>query len=157
MTEKTDMSVTFLVAGVVERDIDLLLLEEFLSSEQFSHWFVDHTRQPASSDSDLGQVRRARRSVTQSMGESELEVVFQVPDGSYTYLPIENKVNATFQPAQAERYRLRGRTYLERGDCQAFSTVLVAPERYFGSPPTSHGFDARLSYEALRDWLLTPV
>jgi hypothetical protein len=145
---------TFTVAGVVERDIDLLLLEEFLSSELFSRWFIEHALHPPGPSNNLGQVRRAGRSVTQSMGESDLEIVFEAADGSRTYLLIENKVNAVFQPAQAERYHLRGRTYLERGDCIAVFTVLVAPARYFGSASTCQGFDGRLSYEALRDWFL---
>ena len=145
---------TFTVAGVVERDIDLLLLEEFLSSELFSRWFIQNALHPPGRSNDLGQVRRAGRSVTQSMGESDLEIVFEAADGSRTYLLIENKVNAVFQPAQAERYHLRGRTYIERGDCTAVYTVLIAPERYFGSSNTCQGFDGRLSYEALHDWFL---
>jgi len=39
MTE-TQPSVEFTVSGVCERDIDLLLLEEFVASPDFVEWFA---------------------------------------------------------------------------------------------------------------------
>ena len=94
----------------------------------------------------------AWRSVTQSTGESDLEVALESGGGDPVRLLIENKVNAGFQPQQAERYRTRGSTYLERGDCSSFRTVLVAPDRFFGSATDLKGFDAQVTYEAIRDW-----
>jgi hypothetical protein len=67
-------------------------------------------------------------------------------------LLIENKVNANLQPQQAKRYGERGQTYLAQGICDEFHTVLVAPERYFGSGESLKGFDGKVTYEAIRDW-----
>jgi len=65
---------------------------------------------------------------------------------------VENKVNSSFQPSQAARYRRRGNTYRQQGKCDQYATVLVAPQRYVGNGWDRKGFDAWISYEALRQW-----
>jgi hypothetical protein len=139
------------IAGVSERDIDLLLLEEFQSSVPFQDWFVSLAleRKP-----DLGRCIEAHRSVTQSTGESDLEVVFADGAGVKTRLLIENKVNAGLQPQQAERYRLRGENYRASGACANYHTIIVAPERYFGNGANTKGFDSRITYESILEWFL---
>ncbi len=146
------MSARISIAGVSERDIDLLLLEEFQSSISFQEWFLSQT---LGNDASLGQCVSAVRSVTQSTGESDLEVGFSTPDGRRTRILIENKINAGMQPSQAERYRLRGDGYILRHECSAYHTILVAPERYFGESAGTKGFDHRLTYEELRRWFET--
>lgn len=140
------------VAGVSERDIDLLLLEEFVSSPGFAKWFSGQIG--LDEKSDLRMIS-ARRSVTQSTGESDLEVVLAGPEGVAIRLLVENKITAAFQPRQAARYQERGRTYREREDCTDYKTVLVAPARYLGDDSSSHGFDACVSYEAVLSWFAT--
>ena len=137
------------VAGVSERDIDLLLLEEFYASEAFRRWFASHAL-----NLEWETFVGARRSVTQSTGESDLEVSFLDADQRQWRLLIENKVSASFQRQQAARYQQRGNTYVEQGVCFAFRTILIAPERYFGKQENTKGFDARLTYEMLHDWFI---
>lgn len=137
------------ISGVSERDIDLLLLEEFLSSPDFLQWFTAHVLGPSFNP---GALLSARRSVTQSSGESDLEVTFLDQDRRPVRLLIENKVNASLQPRQAERYQERGRSCIENGERAKFCTVLVGPERYFGKGHSLKGFDARVMYEEIRDW-----
>lgn len=136
------------IAGVTERDIDLLLLEEFLSSPAFQEWFVRSALGP---DQPVGRCIAAERSVTHTTGESDLEITFDTPTGITRFL-IENKINAGLQPLQAERYHERGREYVERQLCATVHTVIVAPDRYFGTSGSNKGFDFRLSYEQLREW-----
>ena len=137
------------VSSVSERDVDLLLLEEFIASERFGSWFVGEAiNDPPSINTCLS----ARRSVTQSNGESDLELLFQVEDGSTLLVMIENKVGAGFQPLQAERYRSRSENYLLRGDCGQVLTIITAPEYYFGGSYSCKGFDGRVSYEAIMRW-----
>src|SRR5207247_7110372 len=81
------------------------------------------------------------------------EVFIEDGSGRFTCLLIENKIYASFEPRQAERYRLRGAAYVQNGRCQGFTTILVAPRAYFGADPEDRkGFDASLFYEAIRDW-----
>jgi hypothetical protein len=137
------------IAGVSERDVDLLLLEEFQSSSDFQGWFV---REAFGPDVDFGQCTGARRSITNSTGESDLEIFFSNSKVEKTRLLIENKVNAGFQPLQAERYKERGVGYVSTAQCNSFRTVIVAPARYFGESASLKGFDSRVSYEQILRW-----
>lgn len=137
------------ISSVCERDIDLLLLEEFLASPAFLQWFVG---QVASAPIKVKELLDAQQSVKQSYGESDLEVLIQDTAGNTTYFLIENKIDAVFQPRQAERYQIRGRDYQLNENCTSFQTVLVAPKRYFASDTALKGFEARLTYEEISNW-----
>ncbi|HOB54013.1 MAG TPA: hypothetical protein PK176_14275 [Acidobacteriota bacterium] len=189
----TDLSIT----GVCERDIDLLLLEEFHAGDRFWRWLAGMVL-----GEHLAAARfvRARHSVDQSSGESDLELAIEVPAGRRSRrsrprrirILFENKLDAMFQPQQAERYRQRGDAYLQNGECDRWVTVLLAPKVYLGWPehgeelwvmpaaapcasgknatrrkvrpgasvpcasrrdaPPLHGFDAVVTYEAMREW-----
>ena len=141
------MSEHIAISGVCERDIDLMLLEEFLSESQFDSWFTEETN--INNLNDL-QMEIAGQSVTTSFGESDLEVTYRRPNGSKVMLLIENKISAGFQPKQADRYRLRGQNYVSRDLIDEFYTILVCPLGYFKD--TLQGFDARVDYENILNW-----
>jgi hypothetical protein len=132
-----------MLRGVSERDVDLLLVEELSASQEFRMWFEKQAN--VARDSTLEEISR---SVISSSGESDLELIYRGPDGT-TKILVENKIDAMLQPRQSERYAARGRAYVEAGDCERVSTVLIAPDSYSAG---SHGFDARISYESLREW-----
>jgi hypothetical protein len=138
------------IGPVSERDITLLLLEEFYTSECFSQWVVEKLFDSCPASTAPVQTSC---SVMEENGESDLEVGFASAQGKI-WLLIENKLDAPFQPHQAERYHERGRLYVARGQCAQFYTVLIAPERYFGDPQALKGFNKKLTYEALRTWFL---
>ena len=135
------------IPGVSERDLDLLLVEEFIASSDFCAWFLSQIGSNALSHVKLASVKK---SVTDTTGESDVEARFEDEQGAALVLLIENKINAGFQPQQAERYQIRGKKYSGRGD--KITTVLVAPSRYFGDADALKGFDARVTHEAIRDW-----
>lgn len=143
-----DRTTDLVIPGVNERDVDLLLLEEFLSSAEFGAWFI------ARLDPDLVGLCcvDARRSVIQANGESDVEVDFSDSAGRRLRILIENKVGAGLQPQQAERYVARGEHYRHAGECNAVISVIVAPARYFADAETTKGFDRRLDYESLLEW-----
>ena len=134
------------VSGVSERDVDLLLLEEFIASEDFVHWFAN----AAGLECPVSFVSGAR-SVTESIGESDIEISLAAASGEGCRLLIENKIGAAFQPRQSERYRERGAAYVKRRECDTIRTVLVAPASYVGDH-RSVDFDAFITYEAIADW-----
>lgn len=136
-----------LTASVCERDIDLLVLEEFVSSSNFAEWFIGLIGLTGASGVSVTKVQR---SATRFNGESDLEVTLNYR-GTYRLL-IENKISANLQPRQAERYRARGASYRKQGICQGIRTVLLAPEAYFGQPDDLKGFDAKVTYEAVLNW-----
>lgn len=136
------------IAGVSERDIDLLLLEEFISSHKFQDLFLDLT---LLQDKNLNFIQ-AQRSVTDSTGESDLEVTFQDENGNTYILLIENKVNANFQKDQLIRYVQRGENYIKHNKIVVFRTILVAPNSYYNNE--LKGFDFRINYENIVDYFL---
>ena len=87
----------------------------------------------------------AQRSVTDSTGESDLEITFQSKDKKFYKLLIENKVNASFQKDQKERYTLRGNNYIKLNKIIAFATILIAPQSFHND--NNKGFDFRINYE----------
>ncbi len=130
---------TISIAGVSERDVDLLLLEEAQSETGFAEWLVEEA---LGATSDLGECVGARRSVMHLTGESDLEIDYEDENGEVSRLLIENKVGAGLQPQQAERYRQRGDSYLATGKCTTYHTILLAPAQYFGEVDSAKGFDA---------------
>lgn len=131
------------IRGVFERDIDLLLLEEFVASPDFLRWFLGELGLEGSA-----QLRAAARSVPTSTGETDLELTV-VQKERVTKLLIENKVDAILQPRQPERYAERAVAYLECRECDKVLTVLIAPEVYVRS---ALAFDRRITYESVLQW-----
>lgn len=132
-----------LAFAVRELHIDLLLLEEFYSSEDFRRWFIANT---VGRDQGIRDLSRVEHSVFELERESDLEIAFQGSDGDILFL-VENKINAQFQPNQAENYSNRGIEYVRRGKCSQFFTVLFAPESYIYSIKANHKFDYYISFE----------
>ena len=137
------------LTSVAERDIDLLLLEEFAANADFALWFAQEC---GMASLKRRPVLSVSRSVTRSSGESDLEVALLGEDGSVQYLLIENKIAARFQPRQADRYRERGDSYVRTGECSGFTTVLIAPASYLGFDREQFGFDYCVTYETVLIW-----
>jgi hypothetical protein len=134
------------VTGVCERDVDLLLLEEFVASPGLLEWFLPKIELPPGMT-----LVSAERSITRSTGESDLELTLAT-ESRITKVLIENKVDAVFQPRQAERYRERAARYVQAGVCTSAVTVLFAPEAYYSNAANGFAFDRPLSYESLLHW-----
>lgn len=87
-------------------------------------------------------------------GESDIELIWQDNHQKTVVILVENKINAAFQPRQAQRYHERGKSYVVRGVCASHQTLLFAPQSYIASDPQRHGFDNALSYEKVLKWLV---
>lgn len=142
---------TALKYAVRELHIDLLFLEEFYSSEPFRKWFIENT---VGLDSDIVKILRTEHSVFELERESDLEIAFEGSKGEVLFL-IENKINAQFQPDQADDYKNRGIEYIRRGKCVEFYTILFAPEGYIQMIKPSHKFDFYLSFESVMEYFET--
>ena len=134
--------------SVAERDIDMLLLEEFNVSTEFSSWFYSKVTGKTEAPGCIG----AWHSVSDStLGESDLVVLY---DDDSAIL-IENKIDAVAQPDQGERYTLRGKKGVEKGQWLSFQTCMVAPDIYLQKEHDSRNYDAHVSYEELNQWFLS--
>lgn len=134
------------ISGVSERDIDLLLLEEFMSSSDFQIFFL---KQSKFKELKLTYIE-AQRSVTDSTGESDLQISFKNENNQVIMLMIENKVNANFQKDQLQRYKERGNNYIKKHKIVDFETILVAPKSFHNNE--TKGFDHRINYEDIVEY-----
>ncbi|OEE68346.1 PD-(D/E)XK nuclease superfamily protein [Enterovibrio norvegicus FF-33] len=135
--------------SITERDIDLLVLEELNVSDSFSQWIVCQVRKEVASVKTIG----AWHSVADtSLGESDLVYLYQSDDMSSHAILLENKIDASAQPQQGKRYRLRGNKGIEDGLWQDFRTCIIAPEDYIAR--NSEPYDAAISYEKIMDYFV---
>lgn len=129
---------------VRELHIDLLLLEEFYSSNSFRNWFLTQTV----GTNNIYDVVRTDHSVYELERESDLEIAFESKNGEILFL-IENKINANFQIDQAEDYLKRAEEYVRREKCSQCYTVLFAPAAYIDQFRSIHIFHFYISFEQL--------
>ncbi len=134
-----------------ERDIDLLLAEEFSVSPAFGAWFLKNTRKFATVEAGVLDVYVSR---SDSNGESDLVVVFEKDGGDSRFaLLIEDKIDAPLQPEQEKRYRIRAEIEILRGDYSDYEVILCAPESYCATHPETVSFDSFVSYESIDNFL----
>jgi hypothetical protein len=129
---------------VLERDIDLLVIEEFFCSEEFQNFFLENT---------IGKKLKflfAKHSVTNAIGESDIEADFIDFENKIIRFLIENKINAQLQPNQIERYHQRGKIEKESGKVFDFKVVLICPKDYIKCLNKKPDFT--LTYEDILDW-----
>ncbi len=135
------------LSHATERDIDLLLVEELRCSHAFRERFISELSllTGARLSHHSGQVSHSRRRM-HSRREIDIFLEIQGDDGRYAIL-IENKLDTSEQPQQAESYRLEAAALAAEGFDFAL-TVLTCPEAYAAKAPAFAGkFDAVFSYE----------
>jgi len=126
-----------------ERDIDLLLAEEFSVNPAFAVWFLNQTKF-AHADATVVDVHVSK---ADTLGESDLIVVFESTDGDRFALLIEDKIDAPLQPDQALRYHQRAAKEVKLGLCAHYEIVLAAPRHYIHGYPGLDGFDVKIAHE----------
>lgn len=114
--------------GIVERHLDLILVEELKFNRQLVQWMFEQAGVDSLPDGlpDALQAEYSQWDLADggSAGENDLEVTATWANRTEASLLIEVKLTAGFQPGQGVRYAARA---ARRTRCQA---VLIAPERY---------------------------
>lgn len=125
-----------------ERDIDVLVQEELIFNDSVQALFANELRIDAEID-----IQECALSVWEPTGETDLLANYSCNDHEGILL-IENKIDAEFQPLQAERYRERVDQIVKSNSCKA-SCVLIAPRRHIESADRQRcaNFDATISYD----------
>ena len=133
------------LASVAERDIDLLLMEEFHISPKFVEWFCARLGIPdAAADG-------AWHSWSDSDGETDLLLRATIGETRIGVL-IENKIAAREQDEQAARYIRRGNREMKAGLFDRYVTVICAPARYLEGLPEDSSYQGRIAYEEIAGW-----
>ena len=109
----------------LERDMDLLIMEEFISDPKFAQIFLD-----AVGISGIYTIEEAIHSMRDAdLGESDIVLILQI-DNKRHAIHIEDKVDAQAMPDQRKRYSLRAEKDIADGLYDTYSVLIVAPEKY---------------------------
>lgn len=136
------------LSHATERDIDLLIIEELITSASFGAWFMQQMGNDAHNFGSATVFHSLRR----TSNRREIDITLEMTTGGARHLYlIENKLDAQEQPDQAASYREEAD---ERHDNYSTVTcVLLCPEGYLALHPSfASQFDKVLNYEAIRDY-----
>ena len=110
------------LASVEERDIDLLLLEEFHCSSEFTDWFC---RSIGIEDVEFDKAWHSVTDIDVKDKNGETDLILRVHNqGRRLGLFIENKIKAPEQDAQGTRYHIRAQRACEQGKIDEYETVM---------------------------------
>ena len=132
------------IDGVPEREIDLLLLMALHCSPGFRAFIASKTVGPGDFEF-LG----AWRGVFDNLGECDLLALIRDAKGRRIAVMVEDKIDASFQPNQASRYRLRGDQGIALDRWERFITCLCAPKAYAEPIGKGDAWDTVLTYEEI--------
>jgi hypothetical protein len=139
------MDVSNFYQVVSEADIDWIVCVELNSSDDFRKWLASNIF-----GHEVEHVQ-AWRSISDSMlGESDLIWEVRSSDGRKLIALIENKITATAQPEQCERYFKRAQNYKEEGWCHDYVTCIICPQSY--SSADASDYNKRIAYEDIRSF-----
>lgn len=132
-----------------ERDIDLLIIEEFISDPNFAKIFLNTV-----GIEELYTVEEAIHSkMDAEYGESDIVFILNI-NGKRFALHIEDKIDAIAMENQSGRYHDRAKKDIATGEYDDYSVLIVAPERYLEANSEAHKYDYQVKYEQLLDYFL---
>lgn len=133
-------------SDVTEHDMDLLFLEEFVCSSDFTRIFTDKV---GVTDPLVLSIHSSKADA--ALGESDMTVIVE-SQGEKVGLLIEDKIDAIAMPEQAARYSLRGQKGIENGDYNRFFVFIVAPKKYLSQNTESQKYPNRVEYEIILNY-----
>ena len=130
------------VESVQERDVDLLIIEELNVNLEFCDWFADQLglEKPSS------KIKAFRSISDYGLGETDILISYQTKSKT-KFILVENKIDASFQDNQFERYKERGDNYVNNNKCDEYQIVLIAPRSYCEA---QSNFSSFISYESIK-------
>ena len=135
------------IESVLERDSDLLILEEWSVNSEFAHWLLKQLSITQKFSSFEGW-----HSVTDSQyGESDLLLVAENPSMKIAIL-LENKIDAIAQVEQSKRYFLRAEKLKQELGLTITVVGIIAPENYLQNNQEAKNYPFQISYEAVAEW-----
>ena len=136
--------------AVQERDIDLLIMEEFASDKNFAQIFLDAVT--FKNDYKIKEIIHSKTDST--LGESDVVIILEI-DGGLHALHIEDKIDALAMPRQYDRYVLRAEKDVSNGEYDSYSICIVAPEKYLEINKEAKKYPHSVKYEQMREFFLT--
>ena len=128
---------------VIERDMDLIILEELASSQEFLNIFLSKV---GLSNATVVALEHSKTDV--ELGESDITVILQLEDRKHGLL-IEDKIDAVAQPEQCKRYFERGELGIKNGDYSSYDVFIIAPEKYLNEDVEAAKYPNKVLYEEM--------
>lgn len=146
-------SVNIRLSGVIERDMDFLLMRKFSYDSNFlQQLFLSKT---AYKNSTIDSIDISR-SVYSEFGETDVEVIVTFSDAKRFALLIEDKIDAPAMEKQADRYKIRGEQGKLKNAYDDYDIFIVAPEKYLKTNSEARKYPNQISYEEIRSLLIDP-
>lgn len=134
----------------LERDIDLLIMEEFIAEPMFAKIFLNEV-----DVSEPYEIETAIHSKTDAdLGESDVVFILNI-NGKRHALHIEDKIDAIAMENQCERYHKRAEKDIAAGEYDTYSVLIVAPKKYLEVNIEAHKYKHQVQYEQMRDYFFT--
>jgi hypothetical protein len=137
-----------LLDHIIERDLDLVIVGALFTSAPFRAFML----QSAIGWTKGHNLVRTCVSEVADAGETDVLLVVDLEGAKRLALMIEDKINAAFQPEQANRYRERGEQGIRTGRWDSFTTCLCAPEGYLAAARPDKEWGAYISFESISKW-----
>ena len=132
------------VDSVQERDIDLLIIEELNVSLDFCKWFINELEL----EEPTSKIKAFRSISDYGLGETDILISYSVETRT-NFILVENKIDASFQNNQFERYKERGENYIKKKECDDCYIVLIAPKSYCEN---QSNFSNYINYESIKKY-----
>ncbi len=138
------MKAEVILDTTLERDIDLLIIEEFISSTEFASIFLNEISM--TDDYTIEKIFHSKRDV--NLGESDIVIILKTNDQRFA-LHIEDKIDAQAMPNQHDRYGKRIEKDIQAGEYDCAAWMLVAPKKYIQGNSEAKKYKHVLTYERL--------
>lgn len=129
---------------IYERDMDFLILEEFVSEPEFAEIFMSKANL-----SNAVVLQSYHSLVDIQHGESDIEILVECNGEKYDIM-IEDKIDAKAMPEQCARYHARGKKRIDEGVVNHYIVFITAPLDYLQTNPEARLYPHQVSYEELK-------
>ena len=131
------------IEKVLERDIDLLLINKFIYERKVINYFLNKINKK---DFKLLSIEHSR--FDKEFGESDITIILE-NNNSKIALLIENKITAQAMPFQQQRYKERGNIGINKGEYEEYYLFITAPKQYLEYNEEAKLYANNISYEEL--------
>lgn len=131
---------------ISEKDMDLLIIEEFISNQEFANIFL---RKVNIEEYKIIQVNHSLMDAI--LGESDIQIIIE-SDSKKIAILIEDKIDAIAMNDQYHRYFKRGTSGIEKGFFDVFHVFITAPFKYIESNAEAKKYPNVVLYEELLDY-----
>lgn len=140
--DSKEVYMKFEIEKVLERDIDLYVINRFIYDENFKQLFLNKIKRSRSNFN----VVECKHSVSNENGESDIIIILENKNKRIGLL-IEDKIDAPAMPNQYKRYKKRAEDDKKNGLYDEYFIFIIAPQQYLDNNSQAKNYNYKISYE----------